>query len=43
MIPPFSSLEFGIAVAMFAVVTVLGFVAARWNRPEMTDLLLNYY
>ncbi|HLX50685.1 MAG TPA: sodium:solute symporter [Streptosporangiaceae bacterium] len=33
MIPPFSSLEFGIAVAMFAVVTVLGFVAARWNRP----------
>jgi SSS family solute:Na+ symporter len=32
MIPPFSSLEFGIAVAMFAVVTGVGFVAARWNR-----------
>jgi SSS family solute:Na+ symporter len=32
MIPPFNGLEFGIVVAMFAVVTVLGFVATRWNR-----------
>jgi SSS family solute:Na+ symporter len=32
MIPKFNSLEFGIAVAMFAVVTVLGFIAARWKR-----------
>ncbi len=32
MIPPFNALEFGIVVAMFAVVTVLGFMATRWNR-----------
>jgi SSS family solute:Na+ symporter len=32
VIPPFSALEFGIVVAMFAVVTVLGFMATRWNR-----------
>jgi SSS family solute:Na+ symporter len=32
MIPPFNSLEFGIVVAMFAVVTVLGFMATRWKR-----------
>ncbi len=32
MIPRFDGLEFGIAVAMFAVVTVLGFMAARWKR-----------
>ena len=29
MIPPFNALEFGIVVAMFAVVTVLGFMATR--------------
>ena len=32
MIPKFDGLEFGIAVAMFAVVTVLGFMATRWRR-----------
>jgi SSS family solute:Na+ symporter len=32
VIPPFNGLEFGIVVAMFAVVTVLGFMATRWNR-----------
>lgn len=32
MIPPFNGLEFGIVIGMFAVVTVLGFVAARWHR-----------
>jgi solute:Na+ symporter, SSS family len=32
VIPRFDGLEFGIAVAMFAVVTVLGFMAARWKR-----------
>jgi SSS family solute:Na+ symporter len=32
MIPPFNSLEFAIVVAMFAVVTVLGFAATRWKR-----------
>ena len=32
MIPPFDALEFGIVVAMFAVVTVLGFMATRWKR-----------
>ncbi len=32
MIPPFNGLQFGIVVAMFAVVTVLGFMATRWNR-----------
>ena len=32
MIPPFSGLEFGIVLAMFAIVTVLGFAATRWRR-----------
>jgi solute:Na+ symporter, SSS family len=32
MTPPFNSFEFGVVVAMFAVVTVLGFVATRWRR-----------
>jgi SSS family solute:Na+ symporter len=32
MIPKFNSLEFGIVVAMFAVVTVIGFMATRWRR-----------
>lgn len=32
MTPPFNGLEFGIVVAMFAIVTVLGFMATRWNR-----------
>jgi solute:Na+ symporter, SSS family len=32
VIPPFNGLEFGIVVAIFAVVTVLGFMATRWNR-----------
>jgi solute:Na+ symporter, SSS family len=32
MIPAFNSLEFGIVVAMFAVVTVLGFMSTRWKR-----------
>ena len=32
MIPPFDALEFGIVVAMFVIVTVLGFMATRWNR-----------
>jgi SSS family solute:Na+ symporter len=32
MIPAFNGLEFGIVVAMFAVVTALGFAATRWNR-----------
>jgi SSS family solute:Na+ symporter len=32
MIPPFNGLEFGIVVAMFAVVTVIGFLATRWKR-----------
>ena len=32
MIPPFSGLKFGIVLAMFVVVTVLGFMATRWNR-----------
>ena len=32
MIPPFSVLEFGIVVAMFAIITVLGFLAVRWQR-----------
>ena len=32
MIPPFNGLQFGIVVAMFAVVTVLGFMATRWKR-----------
>jgi SSS family solute:Na+ symporter len=34
MIPPFSGLQFGIVVAMFAIVTVLGFMATRWKRAE---------
>jgi SSS family solute:Na+ symporter len=32
MTPPFNALEFGIVVAMFAIVTVLGFAATRWRR-----------
>jgi len=32
MIPKFNGLEFGIVVAMFAVVAVLGFLATRWRR-----------
>ena len=32
MIPKFDGLEFGIVIAMFAVVTVLGFLATRWRR-----------
>jgi SSS family solute:Na+ symporter len=32
MIPPFNALEFGIVIAIFAVITVLGFVAVRWKR-----------
>jgi SSS family solute:Na+ symporter len=32
MIPPFNALEFGIVVAIFAVVTVMGFMATRWKR-----------
>ena len=32
MIPSFNGLQFGIVVAMFAVVTVLGFMATRWKR-----------
>jgi solute:Na+ symporter, SSS family len=32
MIPPFNGLQFGIVVAMFAVVTVVGFMATRWKR-----------
>ncbi|HET9971108.1 MAG TPA: hypothetical protein VFQ68_22925 [Streptosporangiaceae bacterium] len=32
MIPAFNPLEFGIVVAMFAVVTVLGFLSTRWKR-----------
>ncbi len=32
MTPPFNALEFGIVVAMFVIVTGLGFAAARWRR-----------
>ena len=32
MIPKFNGLEFGIALAMFVIVTVLGFMAARWKQ-----------
>jgi len=32
MIPKFNGLEFGIVIAMFAVVAVLGFLATRWRR-----------
>ena len=32
MIPKFNGLEFGIVVAMFVIVTVLGFTATRWKR-----------
>ena len=32
MIPAFNSLEFGVVIAMFAIVTGLGFVATRWRR-----------
>jgi solute:Na+ symporter, SSS family len=37
MIPPFNAVEFGIVVAVFAVVTVLGFVAVRWHRAPSLD------
>jgi len=32
MTPSFDGTEFGIVIAMFAIVTVLGFIAARWKR-----------
>lgn len=32
MIPLFNALEFGIVVAIFAVITVLGFMAVHWQR-----------
>ena len=32
MIPPFNAVEFGIVVAMFVIVTVLGFLAVHWHR-----------
>ena len=32
MTPPFNGLQFGIVIGMFAVVTVLGFLATRWRR-----------
>jgi solute:Na+ symporter, SSS family len=32
MIPAFDGVEFAIVIGMFAVVTVLGFVATRWHR-----------
>jgi SSS family solute:Na+ symporter len=32
MIPPFNSLEFGIVLGMFVIVTVVGFLATRWRR-----------
>jgi SSS family solute:Na+ symporter len=32
VIPSFNGLEFGIVVAMFVVVTVIGFMATRWRR-----------
>ena len=32
MTPKFNSAEFGVVVAMFAIVTVLGFMATRWRR-----------
>jgi len=32
VIPPFNALEFGIVAAMFAIVTVMGFMATRWKR-----------
>jgi SSS family solute:Na+ symporter len=30
--PPFSGLEFGIVAGLFALITVIGFLAARWRR-----------
>lgn len=32
MTPSFNAIEFGIVAGIFAVITVLGFVAARWRR-----------
>jgi solute:Na+ symporter, SSS family len=32
VIPAFNGLQFGIVVAMFVIVTVLGFAATRWKR-----------
>lgn len=32
MTPAFNGLEFGIVIAMFAIVTALGFLATRWKR-----------
>jgi solute:Na+ symporter, SSS family len=32
MIPAFNSLEFGVVIAMFVIVTGLGFVATRWRK-----------
>jgi solute:Na+ symporter, SSS family len=34
MIPAFNGLEFGIVLAMFLIVAVLGFAATRWRRGE---------
>lgn len=30
--PPFNGLEFGIVAGLFALITVIGFLAARWRR-----------
>jgi SSS family solute:Na+ symporter len=39
MIPPFNGLEFGIVVAMFVIITVLGFMAVRWHRaPSLASI-----
>ena len=32
MTPSFNALEFGIVVAMFVIVTILGFLATRWKK-----------
>jgi SSS family solute:Na+ symporter len=32
--PPFSGVEFGIVVALFVAITLMGFAAARWHRAE---------
>ena len=34
MTPPFNGVEFGFLVGIFALITVMGFVAARWRRGE---------
>lgn len=39
MIPPFSALEFGIVVACFVIITVMGFLAVRWKRATSLDSL----